>query len=149
MGNIIKKLFTCKKYVLISLQHLTITYFSLCVPAIKLDNCNVTHYTAWTLMDNFEWASGFSEKFGLYFVNFTDPDLTRVAKDSAVYYQQVILDNGFPDPNPPVIVKPAPVPEVEQSRDRSESNLNSGASMVTLGGSVALLCMALFLENIF
>jgi hypothetical protein len=46
-------------------------------------------------MDNFEWARGTAEKFGLYFVDFKDPNRTRTAKASALYYANVIRDNGF------------------------------------------------------
>lgn len=63
--------------------------------SIRLDGVNVRGYTAWSLMDNFEWARGFSEKFGMYWVNFTDPSRPRVPKASARWYAQVIKDNGF------------------------------------------------------
>lgn len=46
-------------------------------------------------MDNFEWPRGFSEKFGLYHVNFTDPKRTRKPKASARFYSQLIKENGF------------------------------------------------------
>ena len=46
-------------------------------------------------MDNFEWFSGFSEKFGLYSVNMSDPERTRIPKASAKYYSKLITDNGF------------------------------------------------------
>ena len=36
-----------------------------------------------------------SEKFGLFNVNFTSPDLPRTAKASARYFAQIIRDNGF------------------------------------------------------
>ena len=68
--------------------------------AIKLDNCNVIAYTAWSLMDNFEWAAGYDEKFGLHHVDFEDPDRKRTPKQSAYYYKQIIEDNGFPEPEP-------------------------------------------------
>uniref|UniRef100_A0A8D0FV93 Lactase n=1 Tax=Strix occidentalis caurina TaxID=311401 RepID=A0A8D0FV93_STROC len=58
-----------------------------------------TSYTAWTLMDNFEWAVGFDEKFGFYHVNFTDPELRRHPKASARYYAQIINCNGHLFPN--------------------------------------------------
>lgn len=45
-------------------------------------------------MDNFEWAKGYSEKFGLYQVDFNDPARQRLAKDSAKYYAEVIKNNG-------------------------------------------------------
>ena len=56
-------------------------------------------YTAWSLLDNFEWEMGYVERFGLHYVNFSDPARPRVAKDSAKFYAEVIRDNGFPDPN--------------------------------------------------
>lgn len=64
--------------------------------AIKLDGCNVIAYTVWSLMDNFEWFEGYSTTFGLYQVNFSDPDRPRTPKASAEFYRKVIESNGFP-----------------------------------------------------
>ncbi len=54
---------------------------------------HVSGYFAWSLMDNFEWASGYSKRFGLHHVNFET--LVRTPKDSALWYSKVIQKNGF------------------------------------------------------
>ncbi|NWI54919.1 LPH hydrolase, partial [Calyptomena viridis] len=78
--------------------HYCRTYINEALKAVVLDGVDLRGYTAWTLMDNLEWAVGLDEKFGLYHVNFTDPNLPRRPKASASYYSQIINCNGFPDP---------------------------------------------------
>ncbi|XP_058127648.1 myrosinase 1-like [Anopheles ziemanni] len=64
--------------------------------AINKDGCNVIGYTAWSIIDNFEWLRGYSEKFGLYYVNFSSPELERVPKQSATFMEQVIRTRHIP-----------------------------------------------------
>ncbi|XP_061923161.1 lactase/phlorizin hydrolase-like [Entelurus aequoreus] len=73
-------------------------YINQVLKAYLLDGVNVRGYTAWSLMDNLEWATGFSERFGLFYVNRSDPKLPRLAKTSVVSYATIITCNGFPDP---------------------------------------------------
>jgi len=56
------------------------------------DGVPVLGYFHWTLTDNFEWASGFRERFGLIHVDF--PTQKRLLKDSALWYKKVIASNG-------------------------------------------------------
>ena len=58
--------------------------------AMEEDGANVEVYTAWSLMDNFEWASGYSERFGMIWVDFTDDNRTTHFKDSARFYSDLI-----------------------------------------------------------
>ncbi|KAJ0613896.1 putative beta-glucosidase [Helianthus annuus] len=37
-----------------------------------MDGCNVKGYFAWSLLDNWEWAVGYSPRFGLYFFDYND-----------------------------------------------------------------------------
>lgn len=46
-------------------------------------------------MDNFEWMRGYSEHFGLHYVNFSDPERPRTPKLSAAYFRSIIENNGF------------------------------------------------------
>ncbi|HSF80614.1 MAG TPA: GH1 family beta-glucosidase [Anaerolineales bacterium] len=50
-------------------------------------------YFVWSLMDNFEWAYGYSQRFGIIWVDFQTQQ--RILKDSARWYASVIARNGF------------------------------------------------------
>ena len=49
-------------------------------------------YMQWSFLDNFEWSDGYSERFGIIYVDY--PTLRRIPKDSAVWYKQLIESNG-------------------------------------------------------
>lgn len=52
----------------------------------------VKGYLQWSIMDNFEWASGYEERFGLVYIDYQT--LERIPKDSFAWYKQVIKSNG-------------------------------------------------------
>lgn len=52
--------------------------------------CKVLGYTLWSFIDNFEWDDGFTVRFGVYRIDFADPDKKRVAKKSARFYRNFI-----------------------------------------------------------
>ena len=49
-------------------------------------------YFHWSFMDNFEWEKGYSERFGLVYVDYQTQQ--RMKKDSAYWYRDVIRNNG-------------------------------------------------------
>jgi beta-glucosidase len=53
----------------------------------------VRGYFVWSLLDNFEWAYGYSKRFGIVFVNFDTQE--RNPKASAEWYAEAIRANGF------------------------------------------------------
>jgi beta-glucosidase len=54
------------------------------------ESCDVRGYITWSLMDNFEWGSGYSIRYGLYHVDFNDPDLPRTLKPGAYFLRDVV-----------------------------------------------------------
>lgn len=56
------------------------------------EGVRVSGYFHWSIMDNFEWAEGYKERFGLVHVDFNTQK--RTLKESAHWYSSVIATNG-------------------------------------------------------
>ncbi|XP_056295385.1 beta-klotho [Pseudoliparis swirei] len=64
--------------------------------AIKFEGVQVFGYSAWSLVDGFEWNYGLTVRRGLFYINFSQPNRTRTPKTTAQYYRRVVTNNGFP-----------------------------------------------------
>jgi beta-glucosidase len=65
----------------------------------------VEGYFQWSLLDNFEWAEGYKERFGLVHVDYSTQK--RTPKDSFDWYREVIRTNGGSlTPAPPAWAEP-------------------------------------------
>jgi beta-glucosidase len=53
---------------------------------------NLRGYFVWSLLDNFEWAEGYSMRFGLVFTDYRTQE--RILKQSAHFYRDVISANA-------------------------------------------------------
>ena len=42
----------------------------------------------WSLLDNFEWAHGYSQRFGIIWVDFETGE--RIPKESALWYRRFV-----------------------------------------------------------
>jgi beta-glucosidase len=63
------------------------------------DGAPVKGYFVWSFLDNFEWAHGYSKRFGIVYVDY--PTLERVPKDSFYWYRDFIASRPrAPQPSP-------------------------------------------------
>ena len=56
------------------------------------EHADVRGFFHWSLTDNFEWHSGYAERFGLIYVDY--PTQKRILKDSAFWFAQTARENG-------------------------------------------------------
>lgn len=56
------------------------------------DGTDIWGYFQWSLLDNFEWAKGYSERFGMIYTDY--PTQKRIIKDSGYWYKNIIGSNG-------------------------------------------------------
>ena len=63
------------------------------VGAARDDGVPVTGYFAWSLLDNLEWTSGYSQRFGLVWVDHATQQ--RIIKNSGRWYADVIARRGL------------------------------------------------------
>ncbi|XBI73738.1 hypothetical protein VPH35_067422 [Triticum aestivum] len=111
------------------------------------DGANVVGYFAWSLLDNFEWLSGYTSKFGIVYVDFTT--LKRYPKDSAYWFKKMLQASG------PGSSKDGTV----TSGGTQAGSGVSGSNMAAAGGSATsssprvllslLVCLYLLLPSIF
>ncbi len=56
------------------------------------DGVNITGYYVWSYCDNFEWAEGFTKRFGLVYVDY--PTRKRIVKSSGRWFRDVMIRNA-------------------------------------------------------
>jgi beta-glucosidase len=66
-------------------------HLEVCADLIK-EGVNLKGYFAWSFIDNFEWAYGYTKRFGIVHVDFTTQK--RTPKDSAYFFRDVIAGYG-------------------------------------------------------
>ncbi|GER57074.1 beta-glucosidase [Striga asiatica] len=57
--------------------------------AMDRNKVNVKGYIVWALFDNYEWAEGYSVRFGMYYVDYVN-GLTRYPKQSAIWFMNFL-----------------------------------------------------------
>jgi beta-glucosidase/6-phospho-beta-glucosidase/beta-galactosidase len=67
-------------------------YIGACHTAIET-GVKLRGYFLWSFMDNFEWSSGFTRRFGLHYVDFATGQC--IPKSSAAWYAGVLKNNGM------------------------------------------------------
>ncbi|GHV85393.1 hypothetical protein AGMMS50230_10010 [Spirochaetia bacterium] len=63
-----------------------------CLKKAASDGVDIRGYFHWCLTDNFEWAKGYTDRFGMVYCDFKTQK--RIVKDSAWWYRDMIKTNG-------------------------------------------------------
>lgn len=105
------------------------------------DGVPVRGYFHWSVMDNFEWAEGYKERFGLVHIDYATQK--RTLKDSAYWYAEVIRTNGdhLSDESPYLNIDApreagASAPDVEPEADGHAKRMIETKSSVGRGNAL-------------
>lgn len=63
------------------------------------EGADIRGYLVWSLLDNFEWAHGYSYRFGLYYVDYKD-NLKRYPKASANWFREILKQENLSSESP-------------------------------------------------
>ena len=66
-------------------------YFAAAARAIA-DGIDLRGYFVWSFLDNYEWAEGYSKRFGIVYVDYRTQD--RIAKRSGYWYRDLISQHA-------------------------------------------------------
>jgi len=99
--------------------------------AMHEDGVDIRAYFPWSLLDNFEWADGYTTRFGITYVDYETQK--RYPKASARFLLQWFKDHSTEKTPVPVSIKPATKQNVDitvipASTNSSASTVNRGAS---------------------
>ena len=61
---------------------------------VRKEGVPVQGYFVWSLLDNFEWALGYSKRFGIVYVDFDTQE--RIVKDSGYWYGELARSGHLP-----------------------------------------------------
>ncbi|XP_069683251.1 cytosolic beta-glucosidase-like [Periplaneta americana] len=64
--------------------------------SMYIDGVNVIGYTVWSAIDSLEWHAGYESRFGLYYVNVTDPARPRIPKASSYMMKGITSSRKIP-----------------------------------------------------
>nr|AUO68301.2 putative glycoside hydrolase [Populus trichocarpa] len=83
--------------------------------SINEHGVDVKGFFAWSLMDNFEWGSGYAVRFGLYYVDYKN-DLKRYPKQSVKWFKQFLRrDSHSPIPHTYPLITSNETSKIEDS----------------------------------
>ncbi|CAA0818729.1 Beta-glucosidase 13 [Striga hermonthica] len=88
--------------------------------AIDKDKVNVKGYAVWSIFDNYEWAAGYTVRFGMYFVDYLN-GLTRYPKKSVFWYMNFLNKKKLPGPRDREIMEIEGVEEEEKAGKRKRN----------------------------
>ena len=68
-------------------------HFEAALKAIE-DGVDLRGYFVWSMLDNFEWAFGYTKRFGIVYTDYETEE--RIPKDSFKWYKRLIAEHAIP-----------------------------------------------------